>query len=163
MTSSLLLSCTLLPPFPVVIVNAAFGYYTLLELDPLWLRWIWANNALGGYKASFLLWKTQGSFGSMCTSLLRRRQQWCGWWGKERKLSRWKNEIRRDWVCHHFLCTTMIAALCTKKYWPYYTHGHQISAIHCHWERGRAGHQGEWILNVQCYLFNGRWWQMLMF
>ena len=75
----------------------------------------------------------------------------------ERKLSRWKNEIRRDWVCHHFLCTTMIAALCTKKYWPYYTHGHQISAIHCHWERGRAGHQGEWILNVQCYLFNGRW------
>ena len=46
-------------------------YYTLLELDPLWLRWIWANNALRGYKASFLLWKTQGSFGSMCTSLLR--------------------------------------------------------------------------------------------
>ena len=25
-----------------------------MELDPLWLRWIWANNALGGYKASFL-------------------------------------------------------------------------------------------------------------
>ena len=49
-------------------------------------RWIWANNALRGYKASFLLlqlldsyslskqaseWKTQGSLVGICTSLLR--------------------------------------------------------------------------------------------